>query len=223
MLMKPVLTLCILITFLINRGNAQQHNLSSSLSIFTDIGLINSDAINWPVGFLTCYECYTTIVEQLPKPSLRYSIGAEVRIGKRHFLSGGFLNNSIKFDSRSLYLLGNSGNGDLNEMKLKYRGAQLLYRLVLAQNGAMQFSFAVGAQYDKFKGSNRRYWIIPLWKHNYSGILKTEFAFEVGEWNQFTISPLFKMAIKRYDARKIDDKFLPFGYGLMMGWRTKLV
>jgi hypothetical protein len=204
-------------------ANSQPHHYNSRLSLTSDFGFVNSDVLHNPVNITWCFECESA-AELIPKPSMRWSIGVEIRLGKRSYIGVGYMANKIKYVQRSPNSWARDGSSFFQELVLKYQGAQLLYRLALAQHDAWQFSVAIGPQYDHFKEANID-WIVPMRDHNFSGVLKPEFAVSVGRWNQFTLSPIFKMALKRYDEGKFSyqDKFVPFGYGLMFGWRVKLI
>lgn len=220
--MKTLFTTLIFAVLSLNIASSQTLHHNSRLSLTSDIGFVNSDILHNPVRIVSCFECFGALEEVIPKPSVRWSMGMEVRLGKSHYIGAAYMVNRIKYDERYVYFFGFESSA-FEEVNIKYQGAQLLYMLALVQNDAVQFSLAAGAQYDNFKLPNKHYWLDSMREDNFSGLLKIEFAFSAGGWNQFTLSPLFKMAIKSYNDTEYQDKFLPFGYGLMMGWRMKLI
>lgn len=216
------LVFVMMFTVWVNDSNAQNLNYNTRLYIFTDLGVVNGDMLHNPVDVTQCFECFPT-VENIPKLGIRWNLGLEVRIGKRSYVGAGYMANKIEYTERTPDIWDIEGNYHYQDIEFKFRGAILQYRYALLQRNNWQLSPVIGMQYDKFNDEDNNYGYPVLKTHNYSAYAKMEVAIPVGIWNQITLSPIFKIAVKRYNNFDLPEKFLPIGYGLMMGWRVKMV
>jgi hypothetical protein len=205
-----------------NQAFCQRFNYDSRLSLFSEIGLLNTDMLHSPVDITPCFECFGA-EEIIPRTGIRWSIGAEIRVGKRSYIGAGYMANRTKYTERTPNIWDIHGSYFYEDVAFKFRGAILQYRYALLQRNGWQFSPTLGLQYDK-NHSDKDYWgYHQLRGHSYSAYVKLGFSLPVGKWNQLTLDPIFKMAIRRYDKDYYSQKYFPFGYGLLIGWRTKLI
>jgi|GEM_PF-6536316 len=207
---------------LANQAFCQRFNYNSRLSLFSEAGLVNTDMLHNPVDVTPCFECFGA-EEIIPRTGMRWSIGAEVRVGKRGYIGAGYLKYKTKYTERYPNLFDISGNYYYLDVEFKFRGAMLQYRYAMLQRNNWQFAPTLGVQYDKYNDDDNN-WGYPLLRdHSYSVYFKMGFSLPVGKWNQFTIDPIFNMALRPYNEGYWSEKYLPFGYGLLLGWRTKLI
>lgn len=219
--MNRCYTLIFLCISLAGKVFGQQQNPNTHLSFFFNIGLVTGDMLNSPMDITQCFECFPA-EEILPKPGLRWSAGLEFRIGKRHHIGAGYLANKIKYTERIPDFWNPFGAYYYNDIAFKFRGALLQYRYTALTNNNFEFSPVVGIQYDKLIDDNLIWYYQLLREHNYSAYVKTDVALNVGKWMQFTIAPIFKIALRHYNKSDWYKKYQPFGYGVMLGWRLKL-
>ncbi len=215
------LVFVIMLTVWVNDSNAQTLNQNSRLSIFTEIGLLNGDMLHNPVELTQCFECFST-VENIPRLGIRWNLGMEVRLGKRSYIGAGYMANKIEYTERTPDIWDIDRSYSYQDFEFKFRGAILQCRYALLHRNNWQLSPVIGMQYDKFNDDDNNWGFQLLRTHNYSAYTKMEVAITLSTWNQITLSPIFKIAVKRYNHFDLPEKFLPFGYGLMMGWRVKM-
>lgn len=221
--MKALFAGVIFIALGLSNVSAQTSNHNSRLSIISNIGLINNSFLHNPISLgILCSNCEVTRIEMIPKPSFYWNFGFEFRLGEKHNVGLGFQANKIK----SLERIPNDFNlmdtYYFNDVKLAFRGVFLHYRIEAIHGKNYQVAPLVGFQYDRPDDYGNKGWpYSSLRKNNFSVYIKTEVAMPLNDWVQLSVSPIFKMALRRYDVESKRTKFTPFGYGIVVGWRIK--
>ncbi len=198
------------------------------LSLEANFGVVNGNMLNRPVDMGWCFECRIEAQEQIPKIGRMYGVGAEVGIGRRHAIGLGLQVNEIRFDQKQIdrTLLPTTPD-DIYTISVenRCRGWYLLHRIKLLHGKCVEFSLRNGLLYEKLVNMNEDYYpSFDFQKRGISYLGKIETAFKVGKRSAILISPIFRLALKNYNyPDSNEEKYLPYGAGLTIGWRSQII
>ena len=197
-----------------------------NLSLETNFGVFNGNMLNSPVDMGWCFECWIEAQEQIPKTGKTYGIGTELGFGKRHALGLGIQISEIRFDQKQIdrLIIGNNAE-DIKTISVEnwYRGWYLQHGLKLLHGKRVELSIRNGLLYERLMNSNYNYTRFFLQKRSISYLGKVEVEFKIGKRGSVLLSPIFRLALRNYNhSDSNEEKYLPFGAGLTIGWRSHI-
>lgn len=199
-----------------------------SVYLESNFGVVNGNMLKSPVDMGWCFECWLEVQEQIPKLGKTYGVGVEVGFGKRNAIGLGLQVSEIRFDQKQIDRLDFPTRLDnifTVSVENRYRGWYLVHRIKLLHGKHIEFSFHYGLLYDKLINMSEDYYPrFDFQEHGISSLVKIETAFKVGKRSAILISPIFRLALKNYNyPDSNEEKYLPYGAGLTIGWRSQII